>query len=461
MSALLRRPAVAGQFYPSDPDTLRAAVRGYMAAADPPTLDGPLLGVVVPHAGLMFSGPVAAYAYRALQSVPWDAVVLLGGSHHFPLRRAHVFPAGAWESPLGRFPIAEDLAAALVAADDVIVADPAPHEPEHALEVQLPFLAETLGCVPIVPVLVSPFDVDVCERLGRAIARVADGRALAIVASTDLSHYHAYADAQVRDRAAVDAVCAWQPARLARGSADRSIEVCGGGAVAAGEIAAAAGGATHATLLRYATSGDVPEGSRDRVVGYAALAFVGDPAPLTDAQGQRLVQHARATLAALLHHDPPATPLTDDPRFQVKQGLFVTLRDRTGALRGCIGRASDPPTLAEGIVVVSRASATRDPRFSPVRADELTDLRVEVSVLGPREPVTDPADIIIGQHGIIVARGDHTGLLLPQVASAQGWTAEHFLAAGCRKAGLAPDAWRDPATRLDRFTAQVFDEPRR
>ncbi len=466
MPAPLRRAAVAGQFYPADPDALRAEVRGYLNAARPAPLDGPLLGVVVPHAGLMYSGPVAAYGYRALHGPAWDAVVLVGGSHHYPLRRAHVWATGAWDSPLGPFPIAETIAAELVAADALIVADPRPHEPEHALEVQLPFLAETLGLVPIVPVLVSPAEPDVCAALGRAIATVARDRRLAIVASTDLSHYHPHAVAQDRDRAAIDAICAWDPLTLARGSSDQTIEVCGGGAVAAAEIAAAACGGTHATLLHYANSGDVPHGAHDRVVGYAAIALLGSAAtriaelpPLTDAQGQRLVRHARGTLNALLLGNPAPVPLTDDPRFRARQSLFVTLRDRAGTLRGCIGRTHPPAPLAESIRTITEAAATRDPRFDAVRADELADLRVEVSVLSPPTPLTDPADLTIGRHGVVVSRGEAAGLLLPQVAPAQGWSVEAFLSGACQKAGLPLDAWRDPTTRLETFTAQVFEEP--
>ena len=465
MSASARSPAVAGRFYASDPGELRAEVRGYLEAAGSVSLDGPLVGVIVPHAGIMYSGPVAAYSYRALQSQEWDAVALVGGSHHYPLTGAHVYARGAWASPLGDFPIAEDLAAELVASDDRIVDDPEPHEPEHALEVQLPFLAETLGHVPIIPVLVSPSAPAACTALGTSLGKLARDRKLAIVASTDLSHYHPYTDAKARDHAAIDAICAWDPLALVHGAADQSVEVCGGGAVAAAEVAAAGRGATHAALLKYATSGDVPLGPKDRVVGYAAIALLGareaqSVAPLTEREQRQLVDLARSTLQAFVLGRPlPALP-NDAPRLAMRQGVFVTLRLNGTDLRGCLGRTETPPPLAEGVRRFTEAAASRDPRFPPVGPEELDHMDIEISVLAPAEPVADPAEVCVGRDGLVIVRGNSTGLLLPQVAPGQGWDRSQLLEGVSRKAGLPADAWRWDGTDLYRFTAQVFGEER-
>ena len=461
MAPSLRPPAVAGQFYPADPTRLRASVGRCLAAATPHALDAPLIGVVAPHAGIMYSGPVAAYAFRALQTERWDAVLLVGGSHHYALHAAHVDATGAWASPLGDFPIAEDLAAELIAADDHIIADRGPHLPEHSLEVLLPFLAETVGRLPIVPILVSPTAPAACAALGRAVGRLAPSRKLAIVASTDLSHYHPYEEAHRADRAAIDAICAWTPDALVRDCGTHAVEACGGGAVAAAEHAAAGRGATHAELLHYATSGDVPEGEKSRVVGYAAIAFTGQGvppefAPLTEAEGRRALAYSRAVLEAYCTGGPPPAALPSAPPFTVVQGVFVTLRLRDGTLRGCLGRVEEPLTLADGLRAMTVAAASRDPRFPPVAPDELADLRIEISVLSVPEPLPGPRDLELGRDGLIIAHGDATGLLLPQVAAEQGWTGERFLQAVSRKAGLPENAWTWTDSTLRRFTAQVF-----
>jgi AmmeMemoRadiSam system protein A len=173
------------------------------------------------------------------------------------------------------------------------------------------------------------------------------------------------------------------------------------------------------------------------------------------AEGHGLVALARAAVVAAAHGERPPVPPRDGV-YALQAGAFVSLH-RDGELRGCIGQTEPRDVLGDVIVHCAGAAALEDPRFTPVQPDELRGLDVEVSVLTPPVPVTDPSTIVVGRHGLIVGRDGRRGLLLPQVAVEWGWTREEFLAQTCRKAGLPPDAWRRGAD-VFAFEAEIFSE---
>lgn len=180
---------------------------------------------------------------------------------------------------------------------------------------------------------------------------------------------------------------------------------------------------------------------------------------LDERQRKTLLKIARESIAAVLTGHRVDLKAGDyDETLRRPAGAFVTLKTAEGDLRGCIGsiRAVEPMFQAVSSSAIS--AALRDPRFAPVRPSELPDLSLEISVMGPIEPVTNVADIEPGRDGLIVSRGGYAGLLLPQVASEYGWGREEFLDHTCVKAGLPPDAWRSPGTRIERFSAEVFGE---
>lgn len=170
-----------------------------------------------------------------------------------------------------------------------------------------------------------------------------------------------------------------------------------------------------------------------------------------------LLQVAREAIAARLASRPAVYP-DIPPSLEEMRGAFVTLK-KQGDLRGCIGHISACRPLAETVKDAALCSAFSDPRFPPLTAAEWPQVKIEISVLSPFKPVSDPSCIAVGVHGIMVRSGYRAGLLLPQVATEQGWDREAFLGHACRKAGLAPDAWRGPATTIETFTAAVFHEP--
>ena len=178
---------------------------------------------------------------------------------------------------------------------------------------------------------------------------------------------------------------------------------------------------------------------------------------LTEEDGQLLIETARQAITQRLSLKPGCYPSPVTPSLMMPSGAFVTLKSN-GSLRGCIGRISSNRPLLQTVKEVAVSSAFEDPRFPPLTKSEWPSIRVEVSVLSPFERVEDPRSVCVGTHGVMIRRGFNSGLLLPQVATEQGWDREEFLSHACRKAGLPPDAWKDPNTQIEVFSAMVFEQ---
>jgi AmmeMemoRadiSam system protein B len=269
----VRRPAVAGTWYPDNPARLTGELDAYLARVTVRP-DAPPRAIVAPHAGLKYSGPVAAYAYSAARSSRPAAIVLVGPSHFVPFTGVSIWPAGAWETPLGQVQVDEDLASAIREAADDIVELEAAHGREHSLEMQLPFLAHLMPGVPIVPLVmghqtrVTAFALsDVLARVVRAIAKD-----VLLVASSDLSHYEEAMVAADLDGVVMERVAALDAPGLMSELEHEPRHACGGGPMVAVLDAAARLGASTARILRYADSGDV-SGDKSSVVGYMAAAI--------------------------------------------------------------------------------------------------------------------------------------------------------------------------------------------
>lgn len=199
MASRVRKPAVAGRWYPGDRATLAGEVDARLAAVAPRAPGGRVRALVSPHAGLRYSGAVAAEAYALLRGRPSLTVVIVGPSHRVAFEGVSVYATGAFETPLGLARVAEDMAEALVGAHPAFTADPWPHREEHSLESQLPFLQRVAPDVRIVPVLLGGQARADVDRLAEALAGVVGGRDVVFVASTDLSHYHPAAQARALD----------------------------------------------------------------------------------------------------------------------------------------------------------------------------------------------------------------------------------------------------------------------
>ena len=271
-SSLRRRLSFAGTWYSGDPVRLAADVDAWLA--DAPAMPG-TRAIVAPHAGLRYSGRVAARAYAALGSARRDAVILVGPSHHSAFPGCAVFPRGVIDSPWQPHPVAVDLVGALTASSNLITGAGADvHTAEHSLEMQLPFLARVQPEVPVVFILMGRQTRGVAFTLGDAIARAIVGRDVALVASSDLSHYHDAATARRMDQQVLDALDARSPDTLMAVLEKDPHHACGGGPMVAVLRAASGSGPVGGGVLAYADSGDVT-GDKSSVVGYAAAAFVG------------------------------------------------------------------------------------------------------------------------------------------------------------------------------------------
>jgi AmmeMemoRadiSam system protein B/AmmeMemoRadiSam system protein A len=464
---MVRKPAVAGTFYPEDPEELGNMVDAFLAPVQ--SVDGKPIGLIVPHAGYAYSGWVAAYGFKQLAGVDYDTIVIIGPNHQDPtFRDISVYARGAFETPLGLVPVDEEVAQALIDADEHIVFHPEVHTQEHSVEVELPFLQRLYESPRIVPIAVGQPTEENVEVLSQALVRVLHGKRVLLIASSDMSHYPAYDDAVRVDTATLAAIETGDPERvlaaiedsMSSGVAELATCLCGEGPVLAVMKAAAELGANQVTVLQYANSADSPliEADRSRVVGYGAVMLWRYEPPELDADERtRLLAVARESIAQYLK-DGTLPPLDEtEPDLLRKSGAFVTL-EIGGELRGCIGHILAQDSLVSTVQQTAVSAATQDPRFPPLTAEELEKITVEISVLSPLRRVTNVDEIQVGTHGLFIVADGGRGLLLPQVATDEGWTRDQFLSAVCTKAGLPEDAWRSSGTALYTFTAIVFGE---
>lgn len=446
----VRPAAVAGMFYPGAASALAADVdlRLHLAGAGrAPAGPVPKL-LLVPHAGYVYSGPVAASAYATLAPARGRVrrVVLLGPTHRVALHGLALPGCAAFETPLGRVAIDRAAMQSLVGLPQVGVSDAA-HAQEHSLEVQLPFLQRVLGEFALVPIAVGRATL---EEVAQVIERLWGGSETLIVISSDLSHYLPYDEAQARDGATIARVLALDPML-------ETSQACGA-APLAGALLCARRHGHAATLLDLRNSGDTA-GDRSRVVGYAAVRF--DPSPTRELDTE-LLERARDSIAGGLGLEVAERRSCDDPRLAEPGATFVSLH-REGRLRGCIGSLQPSRPLGEDVQVNARAAAFHDPRFSQLTPAEAEGLHIEISVLGalePLPPMSRPQAIQAlrpGVDGLILASRGRHATFLPQV-----WTqlprSGDFLAALERKAGLTPQSWADEV-RLFRYGVRSIDGP--
>jgi AmmeMemoRadiSam system protein B/AmmeMemoRadiSam system protein A len=414
---------------------------------------------------------VAATGYSALKGRKVRRVVVIAPSHYESFGYSSVYDGEIYATPLGEAPVDREFGRRLAAQSSLIKLAKNGHissgdRGEHALEVELPFLQRTLGSFQLVPVVMGEQDYQASRALGTALARVITGPDTLIVASSDLSHFHPYDQAVQLDHATLGAIEQGDYLTLSHNLESRTWEACGGGPIVAAMIAAERLGATQVKVLKYANSGDI-NGDRGRVVGYGAVALLRSPRtgkpgaqPIVfsrDGQ-QQLLQLARQSAETAVREgkllDPPAM---NDASLVTPRGAFVTLTKKS-QLRGCIGYTVPVKPLYLTVRDVAAFAALRDSRFPPVRASELSDLEYEISVLTPFRRMQDLNELRIGEHGLLVRKGDQMGVLLPQVATEQHWGRQTFLEQVCLKAGLPENAWRDQETDVFLFSATVFGD---
>jgi AmmeMemoRadiSam system protein B/AmmeMemoRadiSam system protein A len=439
-------------FYPADPDELQREVQQFLADVPAPDGDTPApKALIAPHAGYMYSGPIAAHAYAQLAPLADKIrrVVLLGPAHRVALRGLALPGAAAFETPLGEVEIDEAAVAGLRDLPQVVIS-PAAHALEHSLEVQLPFLQVVLREFRLVPLAVGEASID---EVAEVIERLWGGDETLIVISSDLSHYLPYADARRIDRATVDTVLALEP------MLDHA-QACGATPIN-GLLQAARAHGLAPRLNDLRNSGDTA-GDRSRVVGYASISFVEPQQALRprEEHGQVLLAHARRAIESALGVEA-ATEAPEAVFLDCAGATFVTLR-RNGTLRGCIGTLDAERPLREDVAHNARRAAFRDPRFEPLQPDELDELVVEVSLLSAPEPIEcaseddlierlDPA-----RDGVVLEYRGQRATFLPQVWE-QLPDPRDFLRQLKLKAGLPAEFWSEEL-RIARYAVAKWSE---
>jgi MEMO1 family protein len=269
---VLRKSVIAGSWYPGDPSVLRKDIQNYFKAVPDLVLEGEIVALIAPHAGYIYSGQVAAYAYKLICGKKYDAAVVIGPSHRVTFPGVSIYSRGGYETPLGVVSVNKSLAEAIKASNEIIKEMPAAHLQEHSLEIQLPFMQVALGDFSFVPLVMGDQSENTCCKLAAAIHQAARGKKILIVASSDLSHFHDYNEAKKMDEVILRHLKESDAVGLMETITSGTAEACGGGPMVVAMLAARMFGANKAYLLKYANSGDVT-GDKSSVVGYASAAY--------------------------------------------------------------------------------------------------------------------------------------------------------------------------------------------
>jgi MEMO1 family protein len=269
---LIREPAVAGMFYPGNPRALGKEIDLRLARAEVRPPEGVICGMILPHAGYQYSGDAASMGYKLLIGKTFDRVVIVSPSHREYFDGISVYEGSGYRTPLGDLPVDEDARERLLSGDPLIEASRMGHRSEHAIEVHLPFLQRVLGSVKILPVVMGEQRREYCFHLGRRLAEVFAGTASLLIASSDLSHYHTYEEAESLDSIMIGGVAGFDFGQVMTDLETKRTEACGGGPVVAVMVAAHGLGANRAVILSHCNSGDVT-GDRSSVVGYLSAVL--------------------------------------------------------------------------------------------------------------------------------------------------------------------------------------------
>jgi len=463
-------PIVAGGFYPSEAKALRMMVQSYLDKAGAGEISGRILAVIAPHAGYIYSGPVAGYAYKAIQIQGKKKFVVIAPSHQFygPGRVA-VLSADYYQTPLGRVKINGEKVKELLNQGDWVVNEPLYFSQEHSAEVQIPFLQVIAPeALEIVMIVMPDSSLVMAKKLAEALKKVFSEPDWVFIASTDLSHYHTYQVANQIDQHTLELIQGLKIEELEREAlgTTRSAELCGLGPVLTIMTLFQGYSQGEVKILNYSNSFDTSGQSPDRVVGYGAVAFVLSQKEsesekfskeLSLEEKKELMRIAKLSVETYVKENRRPEVETKFERLKEQGAAFVTLK-KYGELRGCIGHIIAQEPLYLCVREVACSAAKHDPRFPPVRKEELKELEYEISVLSSPERVKDLNQIQVGRDGLIMKKGYFQGVLLPQVPIEQGWNRETFLSHTCLKAGMSPDCWQDSGVEVYSFQAEVFSE---
>jgi MEMO1 family protein len=463
-AAFIKQPEFSGQFYPAPKEELSVMIDNFLENVTPSQANGEVFMLISPHAGYGYSGQTAAFGYKLIKNKNYKTVIIFGTSHHKAFNGAALYTEGSFVTSLGKVDIDEEFAKSILNKDPEVFPDASAFNNEHSVEVQLPFLQKVLIGFKIVPVVIGDCSLESCENIALLIKEaIGQRKDILVVVSTDLYHGYDFQEADIVDGVTLDLIKKMDYQGLYYALRDGSAQACGGFGAVIGLNLARELGRQRLEVLQHTNSaivtGKLVKG--EWTVGYASCAVMDKEVGnmLTFQQKQKLLMIARESITTYLKTGKKLPVNESDPELNQKMGAFVTLNQHN-ELRGCIGNlvASQPLYLTVRDMAIE--AAVDDPRFPALSLAELKDTKIEISALSPLEKVVSAEKIELGKHGVVVRRGGHSGVFLPQVATETGWSKEEFLNNLCtHKAGLAANAWEDKDTELYIFTADVFSEP--
>ncbi len=422
-----RNPVAAGLYYPASASQLRAMIE---TLVDEKAEKEEVIGLVMPHAGYPYSGPVAGAAISRVKFK--DTFIIMGPSHTGMGKPFSIMTEGVWETPLGEVEIDSELAGRILAASKNLQEDYLAHQQEHAVEVQIPFLQYFKPDIRIVPIVLAYADPAAYKEIGREIGRVLKemNKEAVIIASGDMTHYESQESAEKKDSQAIEAILNLDEDELTRRYEELNISMCAHGPAVCLISAAKELGATEVELVKYQTSGNTT-GDYSAVVGYAGII-------IRAVRMHPLVSLAKETVEAHIREGKsPPPPAGPTPEMKERAGVFVSIH-KLGALRGCIGTFEPrQANVAEEVITNAVSSATEDPRFPPISPEELKDLDYSVDVLSKPEPVADVSHLDPKKYGVIVECGWRKGLLLPDLEGVD--TVDYQIDICRQKGGIDPD----------------------
>lgn len=465
---------LSGTWYPNDPVALEALLAKLWEKSEERTGSFVLPGgraFLAPHAGLSYSGTVAAAVYRHLEGQRPRCVIIAGFTHRGAPEGISLPDVDAYQTPLGRVTVDLELAGGLSSAAPFRRL-PESRVCDHSVEIQLPLLQKALPRATVVPLYVGRLDQAAREKAADVLARCMEPD-VALVASSDLTHFgrdfgfepfpvdRAVAERLRRlDFQVLESSGSLREELFLETLRETSATVCGGGPIALmlatlGRIEP--GGELFQEVLDYQTSGEIT-GDFHHSVSYGSLGFfphtafeLDEPAQkaLLDLASRTLTEYQRTGMRAV--SELQSSGLTALAR---RAPLFVTLHQH-GKLRGCLGRITADASLEQSVPELTMAAALEDRRFDPVSPTE-EGITVEISVLSPMKRITQAGDFRLHEHGAMLKARGRQGLLLPQVAIERNWSAEQFLQALGTKAGAGSGAHLDPSAKICVFRAQVI-----
>ncbi|MEG8946679.1 AmmeMemoRadiSam system protein B [Rosettibacter firmus] len=473
-----RYPVFAGQFYSNDSTVLKSQIETFLNNSKPKTVDS-VVAIIVPHAGYIYSGQIAADAFNQIRNNEYDLIVILGTNHTTPnFNNISVYPAGSFVTPIGSLKIDNASANELLKKDPEITTNLAVHAKEHSIEVQLPFIKYLFPNTKILPVIVGSSNIQLCCKFGKSLADILHNKKALIIASSDFSHYPDFDNAINVDNTTLKAITQLNPEVILK-TINKQLEkripqlatcACGEAPIIAAICIAKELGAKSAKVISYSNSGYNPVGSTDRVVSYSAVAITKEKAytfydvdtlvvdnkyKLTLSDKKFLLKYARKTLEQYFLNQTVPLPRNMNQKLKIKRGAFVTLK-KLGQLRGCIGHMIEDTPLCTVVGAMALQAAFNDTRFRPLTKEELNQIEIEISVLTPFTKIKSADDIVLGRDGVIVKKGNKQAVFLPQVATETGWSKEEFLNQLCYKAGLNAYDWKN--AELFTFQAEIFSE---